>query len=299
MASIHRRITPSGGTRWDVRYRDPNRGARSKSFRLKSEAARFAASVETDISRGEWLDPTLGRESFGYWAEQWLITTYGLKPKTQEGYRSVVNHHLLPRLANTPVARVDLAMVSSVLSEISRSGAGAGTVGNIRGVLNLVLEQARLSGAIRANPVRDTKAPKKPHQEMVFLTPEEIIAVSDEISFPPTKKEEGRHPRQAFPERGLQVRFAGFTGLRAGEITALEVSALDLTTMHVRVLLSASEAYGQLQIGPPKTWRRRSVPLPPALAEDLATHIRGKRPNDHVFTSARGSTKADSSATTA
>jgi hypothetical protein len=171
MASIHRRVTPSGETRWDVRYRDPNRADRSKSFRLKLEAARFAASVEADIGRGEWLDPTLGRESFGYWAERWLVTTYGLKPKTQEGYRSLVNHHLLPRLANTPVARVDLAMVSSVLSEISRSGAGSGTVGNIRGVLNLVLEQARLSGAIRANPVRDTKAPKKPHQEMVSSPP--------------------------------------------------------------------------------------------------------------------------------
>jgi integrase len=286
MASIHRRVTPSGETRWDVRYRDPNRADRSKSFRLKLEAARFAASVEADIGRGEWLDPTLGRESFGYWAERWLVTTYGLKPKTQEGYRSLVNHHLLPRLANTPVARVDLAMVSSVLSEISRSGAGSGTVGNIRGVLNLVLEQARLSGAIRANPVRDTKAPKKPHQEMVFLTPDEIIVVSDEIAFPPTKN--GQRPRQSFPERGLQVRLAGFTGLRAGEITALKVSALDLTTMHVRVLLSASEAYGQLQIGPPKTWRRRSVPLPSALAEDLSVHVRGKEPNEFVFTSARG-----------
>jgi integrase len=288
MASIHRRITTSGETRWEVRYRDPNRIDRSKTFRLKSEAARFAASVEADISRGEWLDPTLGRESFGYWAEQWLVTTYGLKPKTQEGYRSLVNHHLLPRLANTPVARVDLTMVSSVLSEISRSGAGAGTVGNIRGVLNLVLEQARLSGAIRTNPVRDTKAPKKPHQEMVFLTPKEIIVVSDEITFPPTKNEKDQRSRQSFPERGLQVRFAGFTGLRAGEITALRVSALDLTTMHVRVLLSASEAYGQLQIGPPKTWRRRSVPLPAALADDLSVHVRGKRPNEFVFTSARG-----------
>jgi site-specific recombinase XerC len=124
----------------------------------------------------------------------------GLKPKTQEGYRSLVNHHLLPRLANTPVARVDLAMVSSVLSEISRSGAGSGTVGNIRGVLNLVLEQARLSGAIRANPVRDTKAPKKPHQEMVFLTPDEIIVVSDEIAFPPTKKRPA--PTAVLPRTG-------------------------------------------------------------------------------------------------
>lgn len=58
--------------------------------------------------------------------------------------------------------------------------------------------------------------------------------------------------------------------------------------MQVRVLLSASEAYGHLQIGPPKTWRRRSVPIPSALAEDLAAHVRGKRSNEFVFTSQRG-----------
>jgi hypothetical protein len=55
---------------------------------------------------------------------------------------------------------------------------------------------------------------------MVFLTPEEVIAVADEIRFPPTKRGDGKHPRPSFPERGRQVRFAGFTGLRAGEITA-------------------------------------------------------------------------------
>ena len=39
-----------------------------------------------------------------------------------------------------------------IRSEFSRNGAGAGTVGNIRGALGLVLEQARRSGAIRTNP---------------------------------------------------------------------------------------------------------------------------------------------------
>lgn len=288
MASIHKRLTPSGDTRWDVRYRDPNRVDRSKSFQRKSDAARFAASVETDINRGEWIDPTLGRETFGFWAEQWLVTTYRLKPKTQEGYRSVLNHHLLPKLGNTPVRRIDLATVSELLSELTQDGAGAGTVGNIRGVLNLVLEQARRSGAIRTNPVADTKAPRKPHQEMVFLTAEEIIAVANEITSPPIKTGGGEHRRRSFPERGLLVRLAGFTGLRAGEITALKVSALDLTTMRVHVLLAASEAYGQLHVGPPKTWRRRSVPLPSGLAEDLAGHIRSMSLRDYVFTSSRG-----------
>ena len=66
------------------------------------------------------------------------------------------------------------------------------------------------------------------------------------------------------------------------------VSAVDLTTMQILVLASASEAHGQLQFGPPKNWRRRSAPLPSGLAEDLTNHIRGKAPREFVFTSARG-----------
>lgn len=84
MASIHKRVTPSGVTRRDVRYRDPNRVDRSKSFQRKSDAARFAASVEADINRGEWIDPTPGkRDVRRYWG------------------RTVAGHHL-PSQAEDP-----------------------------------------------------------------------------------------------------------------------------------------------------------------------------------------------------
>lgn len=288
MANLRKRNTNGGDVRWDVRYRDPNRVYRTKTFRRKSDALKFVGAVETDLDRGDWVNPDLGRETFGHWAEQWIATTYYLKPKTQEGYRSVLNCHLLPRLGNTPVSRIDLPMVSSLLSEFGRNGAGAGTVGNIRGVLNLVLEQARRSGAIRTNPVADTKPPRKPPQEMVFLTAGEIAAIAEEATHPPIRRGGGEHRRQSFPERGLLIRCAGFTGLRAGEIAALRVSALDFDSMQVRVLSSASEAYGGLQVGPPKNWRRRSVPLPGGLAEELAAHVADANPSDLVFTSSRG-----------
>lgn len=57
-----------------------------KSVKVEPEALRFKASVEADLDRGQWINPAHGRESYCYWAEQWLITTYGLKPKTQEGF---------------------------------------------------------------------------------------------------------------------------------------------------------------------------------------------------------------------
>jgi hypothetical protein len=54
---LQKRITKSGEVRWDVRYRDRARGQRKRSFERKVDAQRFACCVETDLLRGDWIDP--------------------------------------------------------------------------------------------------------------------------------------------------------------------------------------------------------------------------------------------------
>ena len=288
MASIEKRYTPSGEIRWDVRYRDPDRQQRKRTFRRKVDAQRFANTVEADIARGEWVDPHLGKETFADWAQRWLPTIAGLKPKTRESYESILRCHLMPRFADTPVSRIDHPAVLALIADLTSRGAGAGTIKNVRDVLRLILELARRSGAIRTNPVEGAKVPKKPPASMVFLTADQVMTLAEEITHPPIRRGGGEHRRRSFPERGLLVRFAAFTGLRAGEIVALRTEAVELLHRRVQVLASATEAYGKLQFGPPKTYQRRSVPLPQSLVDELATHLAGKDPSDFVFTSSRG-----------
>lgn len=57
MADLQRLVTAGGEVRWDVRYRDEARRQRKRSFTRKSDAQRFANSVETDLVRGDWIDP--------------------------------------------------------------------------------------------------------------------------------------------------------------------------------------------------------------------------------------------------
>ena len=288
MASIKRRQTAKGETRWDVRYRDPEKRARVRTFHRKTDAQKFANIVEADITRGDWLDPQLGRETFGQWADLWVPTIAALTPKTRESYESILRKHLRPRFEDTPVNRIDHPTVVRLIAELNSSGAGAGTVRNIRDVLRLILEFARRSGAIKVNPVEGAKAPKKPPAEMVFLNADQIMTLADEVTNPPIRHGGGEHRRPSFPERGLLVRFAGFTGLRSGEIVALRTKAIDLLHGRVNVIASATEAYGKLHFGPPKTYQRRAVPLPQALVDELATHLAGKASDDFVFTSSRG-----------
>ena len=107
MASIERHQTASGETRWLVRYRDPNQRHRTRTFNRRTDAQKFANVVEADITRGDWLDPLLGKETFGDWANRWVSTIAGLTPKTRESYESILRRHLLPRFEGTPVNRID------------------------------------------------------------------------------------------------------------------------------------------------------------------------------------------------
>lgn len=111
MADIQKRAS-AGGVRWDVRYRDESRRQRKKSFDRKVDAQRFAASVETDLNRGDWIDPDRGRELFGDWADKWLATTADRKPKTRETYESIVRKHLMPRFGRAPIGSIDYPTVS-------------------------------------------------------------------------------------------------------------------------------------------------------------------------------------------
>ena len=49
------------GHAWRVGYRGPDRRQRYKTFTRKADADLFAATVETDMSRGDWTDPHLSR----------------------------------------------------------------------------------------------------------------------------------------------------------------------------------------------------------------------------------------------
>ena len=288
MATIRKRHTASGETRWDVRYWDPQRRQRTRTFQRKIDADKFANLVETDIARGEWLDPDLAKETFGDWASRWLLTTGGRAPKTRERYESTLRRHLLPRFENTPVSRITHPAVLALLAELDSSGASLHTARNVRAVLRLVLELARRSGAIRVNPVDGATLSMPPATEMVFLTAEQISTLASEVAIRHSVGD-GR-AGTTHPEYGLLVRFAGFTGLRAGEIVALRTAAIDTMRGRVHVLASATEAYGRIHFGPPKTKQRRSVPIPKSLVDELAEHLAGKGESDFVFTSEQGDT---------
>ncbi|HEV2930454.1 MAG TPA: site-specific integrase, partial [Propionibacteriaceae bacterium] len=92
------------------------------------------------------------------------------------------------------------------------------------------------------------------------------------------------------PRYRLLVRFAAYTGLRAGELVALRVRHLNLLRGRCEVSESATEVDGRLVWGPTKTYARRTVHLPRFLCDQLAAYLaeRPHGPDDLVFTAPQG-----------
>jgi integrase len=85
-------------------------------------------------------------------------------------------------------------------------------------------------------------------------------------------------------EYATVIRFLAYTGLRWGEMAALQVDAMDMLRRRVNVQRGVAEVKGQLVWSTPKSYERRSVPFPKFLAGDLAALMVGKRRDDLAFT---------------
>jgi integrase len=269
VASI--RTTPEGT--FQVLYRDPAGRQRSKTFKRKTDANRFTSTVQTDILRGDWLDPHLARMSVREWSERWSVTmTQG--PKTRELYKGHLKNWVVPMLGDVAVANIDKAMVRGFAAEIRALGKSQGTVDGCLKVLRLVLGFAVDAGAIKVNPAVRLNLERQQRREMYFLTESEVVLLASQMRTPTYES---------------LVLFAAWTGMRAGEIEALRVKRVNLAIAKVDVAESLGEADdGTLRIGPTKTYQRRTVPLAPFLVERLGPMVAGKDADDFVFTAPAG-----------
>lgn len=281
------RKLPSGS--WRATYIDQTTGDRvaaPSTFRTKADAALWLSSVEADRARGDLLDPRLSRRPFSEWASEWLDGLH-VKPKTRVGYESCLRNHVLPEFGQRPVSTITYRDCKRFVDDLRTRGLAPGTIGEARKVLRLVLREALRADAIRRNPADGIRIPRGERQEMVFLSPEEVFTLADAVANSPRPRNQ---PLRSYTAYGLLVRFAAFTGLRAGEIAALRIARANPLHRWVEVVQSVEEIHGELVYGPPKTYARRRVELPAGLADELVDHLASRTgdPDDFVFTSPNG-----------
>jgi hypothetical protein len=89
------RKRPDRPSRWRAGYRGADGREHSRSFERKVDAERWLREQLRNLDRGTWVDPAAGKLPLREFADEWLAGRI-LKPKTLEGYRSLLRSRILP-----------------------------------------------------------------------------------------------------------------------------------------------------------------------------------------------------------
>ena len=252
------RRLPSG--RYQARYRDEARTEYTapETFPTKTAAARWLATVETDILRGRWIDPRSGQVTLRSYAGEWLASRPNLRPRTRELYASLLRLHILPGLGAAELGRITPSAVRRWHADLSNSGLGAPTVAKSYRLLRTVLGTAVADELIIRNPctVKGAGVEHSPERPVASVAQVYELAAAVELRY------------------SALVLTAALTGCRWGELVGLTRRHLDLLhgTMTVDEVLV--ETATGLSTGPPKSDAgRRTVALPPPLVPVLHEHL--------------------------
>jgi hypothetical protein len=162
---------------WRVRYRDPQGADRSQSFVRKVDARAFANSVETDMRRGQYLDPEAGKVRFAEFAGRWAASLT-VDAKTAEGIASRLRAHLVPAFGDLELRHVKPSTIQAWLGGLARTHEPS-HVRLLLGTLSTVLGAAVEDGLIPSNPCRSrsVKAPALPDARRDAWDPATVDAV--------------------------------------------------------------------------------------------------------------------------
>lgn len=199
--------------------------------------------------------------TFGAWLDRWYQRECKphIRPKTQADYENRIYQHIIPELGAIPLARLTAADLQQFYNRLKEGGRllrvdqyGPGLsdrmVKSCHVTCRVALDQAVAQGLILKNPALSCKAPITRPKEMQVLTGEEIQRLLIQA------KEDGY-----FELLLLELS----TGLRRGEILALQWDDLDFRTGVLRVERQVQRIRGKLVVSQPKTRASsRSILLP-------------------------------------
>ncbi len=211
--------------------------------------------------------------TFGEWLQFWYVNYCkpGVRPSTQRCYEGFIRLYLIPQVGDVPLNKLtqkDLQEFFNWMKMDGRSkdrdskgeGLSSQIVHNCHSLCYKALEKAIAENLIVINPAVGCKLPPLRRKEMQVLSREEMQKLLIQA------KDEGYY--EIFL---LELT----TGLRVGELMALQWDDLNFTTGELRVNKQVYQTKGELTVSQPKTKAaNRTVILPPAVVEVLREYKR-------------------------
>ncbi|MCH6159970.1 tyrosine-type recombinase/integrase [Streptomyces marispadix] len=255
------------GMRYRARYVAPDGSERSRSFpdKQKRLAEQWLAQVSADMTRGQYVDPSAGRETFRQYATNWLASQT-TDISTIDATELRLRLHVFPYIGSRSLS----AFQPGHIRAWNKALIGAGLSASYRRVIfanvSAVFAAAVDDGIIIRNPCRagSVRAPKLDGRKLKPWTSERVFAI-----------------RASLPaEYRTIVDVGAGCGLRQGEIFGLAIDEVDFLGGVVHVVRQVKMVKSALVFAPPKGGKLRDVPLPDAVASALAEHVTKRPPQE-------------------
>jgi integrase len=254
------------GDKWKARAFFDGREI-SKTFSTQDEAVRWKREQERALERGEWIDPSLSNISFGEWTQMWLQAKTNISASTRRGYEARINTHLIPAFGKQKLTSITNNQIGKWVADSVENRVGAIVIKQAIGLMKQIYNSAVLDGRVNRNPVIGVPLPRSKAKEKMALSINQLKELAKECG-----------------EYELLVLFAGTTGLRWGEIAALQCKDISVLNRSVNVSKAYSNGLrGEKILGQTKTHQARTVPVTKELIPALAELIQSRPAESHLF----------------
>ena len=258
--------------RWEGRYvvgYDDHGYPKTKAVfgKSKRECTEKLAALKAQLG-GIPSDKLRPEMRFADWLDYWYETHCkpNIRTSTQSGYEDRIRLHIKPELGEIPLNRLTQNDLQQFYARLKKSGRKTRTeyygeglsdrmVRMCHATCRSALQRAVQDGLIRTNPAEGCKLPPKKAREMQVLARDELQ----------------RFLIQAQAEGYYELFLLDLaTGLRRGELLALQWNDLDFETGVLTISKQVSLVRGKIVMSVPKTKSSiRKLVLPPAVVQVL------------------------------
>lgn len=271
-----------------IKYADANGEIQFRtihSHRVK-DAREALAEARESVRKGEHVSERALRTRFLDVANRWFESHRGdWKPRTERSYRWTIDSKLAP-LHSVQLRNLTYGRVRDFRAQLAAAGLAPSSQKRTMLVLHAICEDARKRKLLAQNPCSDLPKFKQRRPVKHVPTLQQVEALIDRLDSPTPDDVWTYDARWS-----LVVQTAAYTGLRAGELTGLQVRDFDPFRRSLAVERTVIELPGRfedgggLRIGTPKTEssRRLVTGLDDELCERLRLHSSRLSPRDFLF----------------
>ena len=192
--------------------------------------------------------------------DRWLLNTVkpGTQPTTHDRYKLACDRQLIPNLGTIQLDKLQPFHIQELYSKLAGTGITPRSVALAGTVLGTALRYAVRTHLLPSNPAADVQKPRAERHAMKFWNESQCKAFLAE----------------AIKDRLFALYVLAIaTGMRSGEMFALQWQDVDFGSGAVQVQRTLEEIRGRLRSKEPKTKRsRRQITLPLWAVDALKAH---------------------------